>query len=74
MTVRLKNPLLWLHSAVSAFISGAAGATAVMAIDPVDFNPTTGWRKLLAVALVMGVIGLTNYLKEHPVPPLEEEK
>lgn len=70
---RYRNLTLWLHSLVATVISGAAGATGVMVVDPIDFNFTTGLQKLLTVAAIMGVIALLNYLKEHPVPPLEDD-
>ena len=73
MTTRLKNPLLWLHSLVATVISAAAGAVPVMIVDPEHFNISTGWRDLLAVMVVSGGIALAAYLKEHPVPPLDEE-
>ncbi len=70
------NWKLWLHSAVATTVSGAAGAGAVMIVDPLDFNLHDGLPKLLTVAAIMGVIALMNFLKQHPLPdlPAEEEE
>jgi hypothetical protein len=68
---RYRSVKLWLHGLIAAFISSAAGSTAVMVIDPLDFNLGAGLKKLGAVALVMGLIGLFAYLKEHPVPDVD---
>ena len=59
---------VWLKGLVSAIISGAAGAVAVMIVDPQHFNVHEGWPDLLLLATVAGVLGGANYLRAHPTP------
>jgi hypothetical protein len=65
---RFLNVKLWLYGLASTVISGAAGAIAVVVVDPKDFNLDEGFGRLLTVAAVMGIIALFNYLQRHPVP------
>ena len=58
----------WLKRLISAVVSGAAGAVAAMVVDPTHFNLQDGWRDLLLLATVSGLIGGANYLKAHPAP------
>lgn len=68
----LKSVRVWLYGLLSSVISSAAGVTAVIAIDPVDFNLSTGLRKVGQVAFVMGLIALFNYLQRHPLPTIDD--
>lgn len=62
---------LWIRSLIATVVSAAAGAIPVMVVDPEHFNLRSGWKDLLAVCAVTGLIALANFLKQHPVPDLE---
>lgn len=68
-----KDPLLWLYSLFAAVIGAAAGAVPLVIVDPEHFNPRNGSTDLLVMMCVMGAIAAGNYLKQHPLPELEEE-
>lgn len=70
----LNSTKVWLYGLFSAAISSAAGCIGVMAIDPQDFNLTTGLPKLGAVALVLAIIAIANYLQKHPLPEWSGEE
>lgn len=59
---------VWLYGLFSTVISSAAGCVSVMAIAPETFNLSTGLPKLLALATVLGIIAMANYLQKHPLP------
>jgi uncharacterized membrane protein len=58
----------WLGGLVAAFISAAAGAIAVVIVDPMTFNIKAGLVPLLEVIAVFGIIAAANYLKDYPTP------
>jgi hypothetical protein len=66
--MELRSVKVWLYGLLSAVISSAAGATAVVWVDPDHFNFTTGLRHLLLVSAALGVVALFNYLQRHPLP------
>lgn len=57
----------WIGGLVSALASGVSGVLAVNFIDPHDFNLENP-GKLVQAAIAFGVVGVVNYLKEHPAP------
>ncbi len=66
--MELRSVKVWLYGLVSAVVSSAAGATAVVLVDPSHFNFTDGLRHLLLVAAALGVVALFNFLSKHPLP------
>ena len=60
--------MTWLKGLASAIISGAAGAVAVMIVDPQHFNLGEGIHDLALLALVAALLGAANYLKAKPTP------
>ena len=72
LTVRL-----WLHGLAAAFIGGGSGAVSAglgaLLADPDHFNPANGGlTRILTVMsstfLVSGILSVTAYLKQSPVP------
>lgn len=59
----------WLHGLVGAAINSAAGAGVLIIIDPATFSD---WHQLGKVTLVLAVTGAFLWLKEHPLPPIDE--
>ena len=58
---------------MAAIVGGASGGVSVVIADPATFNIFQGGaKKLAAVCLVMALVNMASYLKEHPVP--DEEK
>lgn len=80
MSAHFKNPLVWLHSLISAFIGG--GATAVvsgfsaMVIAPDKFDMHTNLSNTLKMAgatfLIAGVMNAAAKLSKSPLPEIEE--
>lgn len=70
------NTRIWLHGLFAALIGGGASAVsggfANIIVDPKDFNLGGGLMHLLETMGVMfvvgGVMNLTAYLKQSPVP------
>jgi hypothetical protein len=58
----------WLYGLVSAVLSSAGGAVAIVVVDPATFNLNTGLVPLLKVMAVFGIIAFGNYLKNTPAP------
>ena len=78
----LKNPLVWLHGLLAAFINGGSSAvvaafTATM-ISPETFNAGAGLTNVLKMAggvfVASGAMGAASYLKQSPLPTIEEDK
>lgn len=64
----------WIYGLISAVLSAAGGAVAVVVIDPKTFNLDTGFVPLLKVMAVMALIAFGNYLKTTPPPKPVEQK
>ena len=62
------NVRLWVRGLIAAAINSAAGAGAMMIVDPKDFNIYEGLPKLLMVMVTLAITGALLYLKEHPLP------
>jgi hypothetical protein len=68
-----KNPLMWFRGVVAAFITGASATIADVGADLIlDGSVTLNIQKLGMKALVMGAIGAAMYLKQSPLPVIEE--
>jgi len=70
---KLANWRNWLRGLLAAAIGGAANATTLMVVDPLQFNFNTGMSALWKVSLVSAVLNAAFYLKQSPIPPSEEE-
>lgn len=58
----------WLYGLISAVLSSAGGAIALVVVDPATFNLQAGWRNIVNAAAVMALIAFGNYLKSTPPP------
>ena len=58
----------WLRGLVSASVNGCASGTVLVIAEPEHFNLQDGLPKLLTTSLVLGLLGMANYLKQAPVP------
>lgn len=82
MGTHLKNPLVWLHGLLAALIgggsSGVMAGMAAMGLAPDKFDLQTNLPNTLkmigAVFIMSGVISVFTYLKQSPLPPIEEDK
>lgn len=71
---------LWAKGLLAAAIAGAANGVitgfAAVGIDPQHFNLQAGLKPTLAIAgvsaLMSGIIGVAAYLKQSPLPSVEE--
>jgi len=74
---RWKEPKVWLYGLVAGIIGGAATAAASfmslnaastvgLNVKPLDLEQL-GW-----VLLISGLVNAFSYLKQSPLPPLEE--
>lgn len=57
----------WLGGIISAFCSGVTGGIAAMGFDPIDFNFEKGFYKLAGMSMVVGAIGVVNFLSRSPL-------
>ena len=59
---------LWLKGLIAAIVGGTATTVTVVIVDPSTFNLQAGWKNLVTVMAVSGILNMAMYLKEHPVP------
>jgi len=66
----------WLYGLASGFIGGGASAVGVMYLDNEHFNLANidGVRKVFEVMLVSGTVSAIGFLRQSPLPPLDEEQ
>ncbi|WP_263415348.1 hypothetical protein [Terriglobus albidus] len=71
-----RNMRLWLHGLGAAFIGGAATSLATVLVDSEKFNIDTllGLQHLAFVAMVAGIVSAAGYLKQSPLPPVEDSR
>lgn len=69
-----KNIEHWLHGLGAAFIGGSASMVSVVVVSPDTFNLGSGWRNLVEVCIVNGIITAAAYLKTSPLPSSEDSK
>jgi len=63
----------WLRGLVAAVVTGAANGFLAAVVSPETFNTTPeGLKKLGIFVVLSGALGMATYLKQSPVPPLEE--
>lgn len=63
----------WGRGLLGAAINSAASAVTVVIVDPSDFSPVGGGLfKLLSVMGASALVGAALYLKQHPLPDVEE--
>ena len=71
---------LWVKGLLAAAIAGAANGVitgfAAVGIDPQHFNLQAGLKPTLAIAgvsaVMSGMIGVAAYLKQSPLPAIDE--
>lgn len=75
---KLRSPRIWLHGLGAAFIGGGASALTAdqglslalrMGVDV----PTLNLKALLIVFVASGISSAAMYLKQSPLPPIEEQ-
>ena len=71
--MKMKTFTHWLHGLISAFIGGAATAISTCVVAPEKFNFGTGWKNLLTVSAISGIVTVAAYLKQSPLPPEDDE-
>lgn len=69
---KLKNPTVWIHGLISALIGGCATSISTIVVAPDQFNLDGGLANVGKVALVSGIVAAAMYLKQSPLPPIEE--
>lgn len=69
---KLKNPSVWIHGLISALIGGAATSISTIVVAPEQFNLAGGLANVGKVALVSGIVAAAMYLKQSPLPQIEE--
>lgn len=60
----------WVIGLVGAAVNSAATAITLVIVDPQDFWE---WDRLAKVMLVMGLVGAALFLKEHPMPEVDDD-
>jgi hypothetical protein len=59
----------WGIGLLGAAVNSGAGATAIVIVDPKNFDPFSGGMlNLLKVMVALALVGAGLYLKNHPVP------
>jgi hypothetical protein len=64
----------WFMSLLAAFIGGGANTITLMVIDPLKFNLQDGWHNLVTGFVIGGILSVSFYLKQSPVPPDTDTK
>lgn len=67
-----KNTKIWIRGIIATIINGFASGVVLIVADPVAFNLDAGLRKLVMTSTVFAIMGLANYLKQHPLPDDED--
>lgn len=62
------NTRLWLRGIIATIINGFASGVILVVADPVKFNLQEGASALFWTSAVFALMGLANYLKQHPLP------
>lgn len=63
---------VYLHGMLQAIINSVANAVLVIIVDPATFNLQSGLPKVLMFGGVSAIIALFTYLKEHPLPDIDD--
>jgi hypothetical protein len=59
----------WWIGAIGAAINSAAGAGALIIVDPLEFDPFgPGLMKLVKVSVALALVGAFLYIRQHPLP------
>ena len=65
----------WIRGLVAAVITGVANAFLASVVSPETFNTSPEGLKKLGIMLALsGALGMATYLKQSPIPPIEETK
>lgn len=71
--IRAKSWKFWMHGLGSAIIGGVANSVFLVMVDPTKFNLQEGRKDLLMVAGANAIWSAALYLKQSPLPPVEEK-
>jgi hypothetical protein len=63
---------IWIKGLVAAIVGGAANAITVIVVDPINFNLAEGFGKVGQVAIVGALIAAAAYLKQSPIPEVQQ--
>ena len=58
----------WVRGILATVINGFASGAVLIIAAPETFNLAAGARKLVMTAAAFAVMGLANFLKQHPLP------
>jgi hypothetical protein len=73
MSAHLKNPLVWLHGLIAAFIGGGTSVIVGISVDAaMDGDFKINAKRLGIKAVITGAIFAGAYLKQSPLPPIVE--
>lgn len=73
MSAHLKNPIVWLHGLFAAFVGGATSVIVGISVDAaMDGDFKINAKRLGIKALITGAVFAGAYLKQSPLPPIEE--
>lgn len=65
----------WIRGLAAAVITGVSNAFLASVVSPETFNTTPEGLKKLGIMLALsGAIGMATYLKQSPIPAVEETK
>lgn len=76
MGTHLKNPLVWLHGLIAAFIGGGATTLSAqtglaLAHAAIPEIQTLDLKQMGSVFIMAGITNAVLYLKKSPVPEIE---
>lgn len=66
----------WGLGAFGAAINAGVGGITLMIVDPSDFNffGSGDILRLVKVCAALALVGFALYVKEHPIPLVDQEK
>ena len=75
-TVRRMTLRGWLAGCIGAAINSGIGGITLVIVKPEDFNPfgTGSWVDLGKVCVALALVGFALYVKEHPIPLIDEHE
>ena len=59
---------VWVRGIVATIINGLSSGTILIVASPETFNLGDGFAKLINTSAVFAMLGLANFLKQHPLP------
>jgi hypothetical protein len=59
---------IWLKGVLSGAVSGVATVLLLYFSNLLDVEKVKDWRNLLLVVAIGALVGVSNYLKQSPIP------